>query len=301
VENGTPKLGPTGAPEAIVCYCEKADIEIKGNWDTLGLRATGSYDYDIKSAELFVPDDMCSEFEGAPPLRGGNQYSIGIVGFTSWAHTSWALGVVRRALDEIAKLAPNKASVFGALGESASFKQSYAQAEAKFRSARAFGYEIWTDLSETLDRGEAASIEQITLIRMALRHIHDVGSEVTAFAYRAGGGVGLRPCVLQRTFRDMHSGAQHLLVADQIYQECARVLLGTRTDRYHDAGYLRNSASGRLTASAWMPRVRFGQHRLKPVNSFACARAARLRTSSTRAGVSQRPASLAARIGDRCS
>jgi hypothetical protein len=61
---------------------------------------------------------------------------------------------------------------------------------------------------------------------MAMRHMHDVGSEVTTFAYRAGGGVALRPSLLQRAFRDMHAATQHLLLSDQIYQECGRVMLG---------------------------------------------------------------------------
>ena len=226
MENDKPKIGPTGAPEAVVCYCDKADIELNGNWDTLGLRGTGSYDYDLKSKDSSSPITCAPGLRVFPRCAAGNQYSIGIIGYTSWSHAGWALGVVRRALDEIAKLAPGKTSVFGALGESAVFKQSYAQAEAKFRSARAFTYQAWSELSETLDRGEPASVEQISLIRMAMRHIHDVGSEVTNFAYRAGGGVALRSGVLQRTFRDLHTGNQHLLLSDQIYQECARVLLG---------------------------------------------------------------------------
>jgi indole-3-acetate monooxygenase len=224
--NGKPKLGPTGTPDAVVCHFDKADGELKGNWNTLGLRGSGSYDYDVKAGELFIPDHMCYQFLGVPPRRGGNQYSIGIIGFTSWSHTGWALGVARRALDEIAKLASSKFNVFGALGDGTSFKQSYAEAESKFRAARAFAYQVWNDLSETLDRGKPATTEQITLVRMALRHIHDVGSDVANFAYRAGGGAALRPSVLQRTFRDMHAGTQHVLLSDQIYQECARLLLG---------------------------------------------------------------------------
>lgn len=237
MENGKPKMDASGAPEAIVTHFHKNDVELKGNWDTLGLRGTGSYDYNVKGSELFVPDYMCYPFVGIPPQRGGNQYSIGIVGFTSWCHTAWALGVVRRSLDEVAKLAPAKASVFGALGDGAFFKHSYAQAESKFRSARAFVQDVWGDLSETLDRGDPATVEQISLIRMAMRHIHDVGSEVTNFAYRNGGGVALRPSLLQRAYRDLHAGTQHVLLSDQIYQECARVLLGMTGRNARWAGF----------------------------------------------------------------
>jgi indole-3-acetate monooxygenase len=225
-EDGKPKLDANGSPEAIVVHFPMSQVDLQGNWDTLGLRGTGSYDYDLKDKEVFVPDHLVYPFVGVPPQRGGAQYSVGIIGFTSYGHTSFALGVIRRALDELIKLAPAKAGPFGPLGNGAHFKHSFAAAESKFRAARAFVYDVWGDLSETLARGDEASVEQIALIRMAFRHVHDVGSEVTTFAHRAGGGVSLRDGVLQRTFRDLHSGTQHVLLSDQIYQECGRVLLG---------------------------------------------------------------------------
>ena len=224
--DGKPKLDESGAPFALLTHLPTSEIELTGNWDTLGLRATGSFDYKTKAPEVFVPEYMTYAFVGSPQQRGGNQYSVGIIGLTTFGHTGWALGVIRRALDEIAKLAPAKAGPFGALGDGAFFKQSYAEAESKFRSARAFVYEVWTELCETLDRGKPATVEQIALIRMAMRHLHNVGSEVTTFAYKAGGGISLRPSLLQRAYRDLHAGTQHVFLSDQIYQECARVLLG---------------------------------------------------------------------------
>jgi alkylation response protein AidB-like acyl-CoA dehydrogenase len=224
--DGKPKLDDSGAPFALLTHIPISEIELTGNWDTLGLRASGSFDYKTKAPEVFVPEHMTYAFVGSPQQRGGNQYSVGIIGFTTFGHTGWALGVTRRALDEIAKLAPAKAGPFGALGDGAFFKQSYAEAESKFRAARAFVYQAWTDLCETLDRGKPATVERIALIRMAMRHLHNVGSEVTTFAYKAGGGVSLRPSPLQRAYRDLHAGTQHVLLSDQIYQECARVPLG---------------------------------------------------------------------------
>lgn len=224
--DGKPQLDASGVPFALLTHLPKSEIELTGNWDTLGLRASGSFDYKTRTPEVFVPEHMTYPFVGSPQQRGGNQYSVGIIGLTSFGHTGWALGVIRRALDEITKLAPGKVGPFGALGEGAFFKHSYAEAESKFRAARAFVYEAWTDLCETLDRDKPASLEQIALIRMAMRHLHDVGSEVTTFAYKAGGGISLRPSLLQRAYRDLHAGTQHVFLSDQIYQECARALLG---------------------------------------------------------------------------
>jgi len=221
----TMQLDRFGKPEVLLVHHPKSEIEVKGNWDVLGLRGTGSYDYTTKEPELFVPADMCWMLD-AKPFRGGIQYTASIVALSTWGHTGWALGVGRRALDELNKLARKRTDVFGLLSNSASFKQSYAEAEAKFRAAHAFAYRAWEDLGETFVRGQHATVEQIALIRMAMRHLHDVISEVSTFAHRVSRGLSLRPSILQRCYRDIHSGTQHVFLADEIVQECGRVLLG---------------------------------------------------------------------------
>jgi alkylation response protein AidB-like acyl-CoA dehydrogenase len=221
------KMGADGHPVIVLCHHPKDTIELKGNWDTHGLRGTGSFDYTIKGGgELFVPASQCYPFDNPPQMRGGPQYASGLVGSTSWGHTSWALGVGRRALDELAKLARERTDVFGRMCDGASFKMSFADAEAKYRAARAFVYASWESLSESFAKGETGSVEQLALIRLAMRHLHNVISEISTFAHRASRGVSLRPGVLQRCYRDIHSGTQHILLADEITQECGRVLLG---------------------------------------------------------------------------
>jgi len=116
--------------------------------------------------------------------------------------------------------------VFGRLADSPTFRKAFADAEARYRAARAFVYEGWNSLAASAAAGSAPTAEQIALIRLAMRHIHDVLSEVTTFAHRTSRGVSLRNTRLQRCYRDAHSGTQHLLLADEIELECARVLLG---------------------------------------------------------------------------
>lgn len=173
IDGDKPVMTSAGAPEIVLMHHPKASIVLKDNWDVLGLRATGSFDYTLKEPELFVPEHMTYPFDGPTQRRGGPQYSIGLVGLTSWGHTSWALGVGRRALDELARLARERGDVFGKLTESASFKKSFADAEAKFRAASAFVYGSWDALADTIERGEPATLEQMALIRLAMRHIHD--------------------------------------------------------------------------------------------------------------------------------
>jgi alkylation response protein AidB-like acyl-CoA dehydrogenase len=220
------RLNAGGTPEIVLMHHPRETVLLTGNWETLGLRATGSYDYTLQNGEIFIPHQMTYKFDGAPKYRGGPQYGVGLVGLTAWGHTAWALGVGRSVLDEINRLASERNDVFGLLADSITFRKSYAEAEAKFRSARAFVYESWNSLEESAAAGEPIGVQQIALIRLAMRHIHDTISEVSTFAHKTSRGVSLRSGRLQTAYRDAHSGTQHLLLADEIQTECARVLLG---------------------------------------------------------------------------
>ncbi|MBM7044698.1 acyl-CoA dehydrogenase family protein [Rhizobium lusitanum] len=218
---------PDGKPKIVVTHHPRATVELKGNWDVLGLRATGSFDYTLKGAEeLFVPERFCYDFSVATAKRGGKQSTLGLVGYTAWGHTTWGLGVGRRMLDELKSLASKRIDAFGKMNEGATFKYEFARAEARFRSARAFAYQAWNSVAETFARNEEASLEQIADIKLALRHVHDVISDVGTFAHRAARGASLHNGVMQRVYRDIHSGTQHILMADEIVQECGRVYLG---------------------------------------------------------------------------
>ena len=223
LDGDEPVMSSLGIPEVLICHVEREDVEVGDNWDVIGLRGTGSYDYSIR--DVFVPEEMTHLGEDRDPVCGGPHYTIGLTGFTAWGHTGFALGVGRRALDEIAKIAGHKSGPFGRLGDQSSFQEKYARAEAQFRAARAFCYDTWGALGEILEQ-EPASLEQIALLRLAMTHLHEVVSEVCRFAHRAGGGVSLRGSALQRCFRDIHAATQHVHLSDAITQDVGKVLLG---------------------------------------------------------------------------
>ena len=224
MNDGAPALDEHGAPTVLITYVPRAAIDLQDNWEVLGLRGTGSYDYSLRD-EYFVPDDLAYVYSKNTVERGGYQYSLGIAGFTAWGHTSFALGVGRHALDEVAAIAKEKAGPFGLLADSASFQEKFARAEAQYRAVRALVYATWNDIDESLVNEEPVTNEQIAMAKLAFRYSHEVMSEVCTFAYHFGGGVALRPSPLQRCYRDLHAGLQHVLLSDQIMQDCGKVLL----------------------------------------------------------------------------
>lgn len=220
-------IEPNGQPKIIITHHPRSTIKLLGNWDVLGLRATGSFDYTIaEGEELFVPAYRTYGFDAGAPRRGGIQGALGLPGWSAWGHSSWAIGVGRRMLDELIKVMVARTDAFGRSSDSASFKFQFAQAEAKFRAAHALVYDTWRAVSATCARGEQPTLQEMTMIKLALRHIHDVISDVGTFAHRAARGASLRNTVMQRFYRDIHSGTQHILMADQIVEEAGRALLG---------------------------------------------------------------------------
>ena len=227
-ENGVQRMLPgTNRPDVRIFILPVSEAELLGNWDVLGLKATCSVDYTI--TDVFVPEEF-THLQAANEARtGGDLYRLTITGIGGICHTGFALGTGRRMMDELAAVArgeDGRPTVLTQRGGSESFHDQYGIAEAKLRAARAFAYEIWHDVEATLQRGDPPSTRQTTLCRLALNHATTSIAEVCNFAYYWGGGVALRYGTLQRCFRDMHSGTQHVTTSPNILRECARELLG---------------------------------------------------------------------------
>lgn len=218
----------TGEPRIFVLPVDRATLI--ENWDVLGLRATGSIDYQIDDA--FVPESHTHFALTETPKRGGSLYTLGVIGFAVICHSAWACGIGRRVLDEIAANVRSKIGRSGTLAQSESFQQQYARIEGTYRAARALVYETWSDVTATLDRGEAISVRQHTLIRLAMAHVTWSSHEAAMFAYKSAGTMALRASTLQRLFRDMHAGIQHVTSAPPAFQAIGRELAGL-ADGHH--------------------------------------------------------------------
>ena len=213
---------PTGEPRIFVLPVEKA--KLIDNWDVMGLRGTGSIDYTIDN--VFVPEAYTHSALTETPKRGGSLYTIGIIGFAMMCHSGWACGIGRRLLDELGAIVRSKTGRAGSTGDSDAFQEGYANAEARYRAARAFIYESWQDVAETLTRGEKLSVRQHSVIRLALTNSTWSMQEVSAFVYKTAGTVALRAGRLQRLYRDMNAGTQHITSAPGVIRAAGRELAG---------------------------------------------------------------------------
>ena len=229
MENGAPRPRADGkGPEIRTFIVPVEQAKFEGNWDVMGLRATGSVNYSI--ADAFVSEAFTHAPEALQRNQGGNVYSIGIIGMTSLGHTGFIIGAGRRMLDELSAFIngkpPGRGGMLPPLSATQSYHEGYGRAEARLRASRAFIFDAWGDLQRSLDRGDAPATRQITLTRLALNHATSEIAELCAWAYRTAGGYALRESALQRCFRDVYAGTQHFLVSPTVLQECGRELAG---------------------------------------------------------------------------
>jgi alkylation response protein AidB-like acyl-CoA dehydrogenase len=212
----------TGEPRIFVLPVEK--VTLVDNWNVMGLRATGSIDYTIDS--VYVPDSYSHFAVTDVPKRGGRLYDIGIVGFAAMCHSAWACGIGRRILDELAGNVRSRGGRAGTQATSESFLEQYAKAEGTYRAARALVYEVWSEVWQLLERGERPSLRQQSVIRLAMAHVTWAAHDVALFVYTSAGTTGLRAGTIQRLFRDMHAGTQHLIASPPVFRALGRELAG---------------------------------------------------------------------------
>ena len=212
----------TGEPRIFVLPVEQATLI--DNWDVLGLRGTGSIDYRIDN--VFVRDAYTHFAVTEEPRRGGSLYRLGIIGFAIICHSGWACGIGRRLLDELTNKVKTGVGRSGTQAGSESFHEQYAKAEATYRSARALVFEAWADVKATMERGEPLSVRQQTLMRLAMANITWACHDVSEFVYKSAGTLALRSGTIQRLFRDMHAGTQHITSAPPVFRAAGRELAG---------------------------------------------------------------------------
>ena len=105
------------------------------SWDVMGLIGTGSIDYKLR--DVFVPKAFGYDMFTETALRGGGIFRIGTIQFALLGHTGFAIGVGRRLLDELAKLAQAGKGRPGQLASDGAFLEEYGRMEARLRLVHA--------------------------------------------------------------------------------------------------------------------------------------------------------------------
>lgn len=212
-DEGNPTTSADGQPVCRTAFVPRAEAEFRGNWNVWGLVGTGSYDYGL--TEVFIPEEHAFDTFSTTPVRNEPVYRFGLLGIGVGGHAPVALGIARRALDEIVKVATVKGRVGypTVIGDSELFRLEFAKTEALYRAARAYVYEVHREAEAWINAGNALTEVHNARLRQSITWVQEVAATVTNFAHRWGGSQSFRnPTALGRATRDAAIATQHLLV-----------------------------------------------------------------------------------------
>jgi alkylation response protein AidB-like acyl-CoA dehydrogenase len=225
MEDGKPKMLPTGIPEVRVCFIPKGKFELQGGWDVIGLSGTGSYNYEIP--EQFVADDFTME-RTSSEADAVLAPSPDIVTLGTCSHAAVALGLMKRALQEIIQIArfKKRPNYSKPLAENDVFKQEFSMNEAAYQAARDYVLHVFDDIDATLRSGVRLSLAQRARMRQSCTWSHRVAEDVIRFAHRWGGAIAVRnPTNLGRATMDMAVVINHITVDPSTLTDAAPAIM----------------------------------------------------------------------------
>ncbi len=217
-----------GRPELRTIIVTPDQVDVVDNWDTSGLRGTGSSDYIL--TDVFAPEDDTYD-PAAAPRHAGPWFRFAPL-FLS-PHDGVPLGMARRAIDEVTDLAEHKGIPPLGRGEpprlrdTVQVQEAVARAEVELGGIRAMCYESLTQLWASLLAGEPPTRRQRGLYRAAMVGAHEQArSIVGAMVDVASTSAIHRGSTLERIHRDAAVASQHRVVHTRNFAAAGRLLLG---------------------------------------------------------------------------
>jgi alkylation response protein AidB-like acyl-CoA dehydrogenase len=204
-----------------------ADVEVLDTWHAAGLRGTGSHDVAVEGVR--VPAEWVVAPLFSPAVADDTLFRLPFMSLILVFFAGFPLGVARRAMEEFSALAQAKSRRMDGLrmADDEAVQVEVGRLYGTLGAARAYVYEALDDLWGTVCAGDPPSKAQRARWSSAVGHAMRSGLLVVDTAFRlAGGGALYDSNPLQRCFRDLHAGAQHIAVSLAADRGVGRVALG---------------------------------------------------------------------------
>ena len=231
-EQGERLRGPKGEMVVRHMIFPKSEATVHDTWNTRGLRATGSYDFEVK--DIFVPEERTVWTYGDAVKEPGPLYAYSMVLLFACGFASVALGVARAGLDAFIDFAGGKLPRGDRtrLADKQVIQSQVGAAEMKWRSGR-YGLngavrDVWDRVSAT---GRFEVADRVALRGAATHAIH-LAKEAVDIAYEACGSDAIfEHHPIQQRFQDIHTITQHLQGRRAHYETIGQLALGLEPDR----------------------------------------------------------------------
>lgn len=215
---GSPILADGGRPQPLLAIWPADQARLIDTWDGLGLRGTGSGDFEI--SDLFVPEDQVNpEFFGTPTY---DRALFRIKEMPEIGHAAHALGVASAAMESFVD-AVNTRPLPGstrqmAMGHMQAHQIAFARADAAIRAARALLYQTVRAVYEDAKAHPEVALELRVRLREANIFTVRAAKEAVGLIFEmAGSGAVYRGRVIEQAFRDINTAANHTNYVEYAY------------------------------------------------------------------------------------
>lgn len=228
--DGTMRANPDGSPYERTMLFARDAVAMTGNWQVMGLRGTGSDTYSV--VNLFVPEAFTvrrDRDEERRPQGQGLLYRFTTTHLYASGFASVALGIARGMLDSFVELARAKTPWSSArtLRDSPVLQSGLAQAEGRWRAARAGLHAALRETWDGLAAGQPMGTDRKVAIRLASTFAIHQAKEVADFAWAEAGATAIfESQPFERRFRDIHAVTQQIQARRTHFETVGQHLMG---------------------------------------------------------------------------
>jgi indole-3-acetate monooxygenase len=227
MEGTAPVLDAQGQPLIRAMAFEAPQVAILPGWDTIGMRGTGSDDFEVRDA--FVPEHRSFSVFTDQPRESGPLYRLPFIVLTQLPVTAVAVGIATHVLEAFATLMRTKYShpAETLLSDDAVVRSSFAVAFATCQSAAAsvdfLAGRAWQSARHDRSLSATELAEIATGCTLAVARMRATLAELIALS----GMSALQPdSGLMRAWRDLQALAAHESVSPRHFADAGGVLLG---------------------------------------------------------------------------
>jgi alkylation response protein AidB-like acyl-CoA dehydrogenase len=227
MDGQAPRMRDTSEPDWRFAFVPQEVAHIEDTWDALGLRGTGSHHLSLDG--VHVPADHLAAPIYDAARHDGPLWRMGLFDIAGIFMAGFPLGVARRAIDEFTQVARSKFR--GTPGNTVAgnnySQMLLGQAESRLRAARLYVYDVVGRVWDACLAGDSLSLTLKAELASAGCHAMREALGAVDSLYRLAGAEAVYTGnILERCFRDLHTGSQHIIFSTYREQELPRILLG---------------------------------------------------------------------------
>jgi alkylation response protein AidB-like acyl-CoA dehydrogenase len=226
-EDGKPRIAADGLPSIVGAFFPAQEARVLDSWRPIGMAGTGSHDAVLE--DVWVPAARSFDFRSARPRPLDPLGALPIVSRLGATLSAVALGIARRALEELGGLAAQKTPLMSSrpLREQPRVQIDAARARGLIDAGRAHLEGVAGAILARIAAGEAPTRDDQVRLRLSYVSATEHAAHAVDLARNAAGMNAVRADdALSRCWRDLHVLTQHLAVSTAHYERVGKAVLG---------------------------------------------------------------------------